>query len=814
MARRATHARGAESPADGVGLVPDAAQGEATVGVRGWTLPILAGLTWAATAASGSGEDRWLIAAGVISVAVGLVGWHRRSAAIASGALLAALCVASGLLQGAAMRSGPLSELARDRASVQVEFRVGAGRLWPATGVRDGMWRGSATLLDAKGRGERWTTQMPIEVVVSGEQARAWADVPLGSRVRTSARLAEPDAGDAAWLVLRAGRPPDVVAEPQPPWNVVGALRTGLREACSVLPGDARFLVPALVVGDTSEFPDDLRERFVTTGLTHLTAVSGANLTLMLGFLRVLAVWLGVRGQAIRVVMLGGVAGFVLLCLGEPSVLRAAAMGLVGLAALGHGGARGSGVRALAVAVLVVVLVEPPMARSIGFALSVTATAGLLLWARPFAAAMARWLPRWVADALAVPLAAQLATEPIVVGLSGQVSLVAVLANLMAGPFVGPATVLGLVATLLAPVWMPAARVAAWLAGVCAEGIAWIAKLGDGLPGAAIPWRDDAAGQIVVAAVCLLLVVVLPQVLARPVVCLLIAAGLAVTLLRVPPSPGWPDPAWQVASCDIGQGDATVIRVGPASGIVVDVGPEAELLRRCLVQLGVKTVPMVVLTHLHADHAGGVAALANKGVTMVVTSHVRTPANADRLVDATFRGVPRVFVSGGEAWRVGEVSVRVLVAPPVRSAHTQAEGESSAENDASLLLRIELPGISMMIAGDVEEGGQKSHARLGSAVKADVMLVPHHGSGRHSASYFDQVSPTVALVSSGADNDYGHPSPKTMRSALATGAQVFRTDKQGSITVARAADGRLIVTPQRACPKGSPADACALEPAR
>lgn len=792
--------------------MPDGARKLGPVGVLTWVLPALAGVTWAATAASGSGEGRWLMAAGVMSLIVGLVGWQQRSAAIVAGALLATTCVASGLLQGIA-KSGPLTELARERASVHVELRVGAGRLWPATGVREGMWRGSATLLEVTGRAQRWTSQMPVAVVASGKHARTWADAPLGARVRASVRLTEPDAGEAAWLVLRAGRPPDVVAAPQPPWNVVGALRTGLRDACSTLPGDARFLVPALVVGDTSEFPDGLRERFVTTGLTHLTAVSGANLTLMLGFLRVLAVWLGVRGNAIRVVMVGGVAGFVLLCLGEPSVLRAAAMGLVGLAALGHGGVRDSGLRALAVAVLVVVLIEPPMARSIGFALSVTATAGLLLWARPFATAMALWLPRWVAEALAVPLAAQLATEPIVVGLSGRVSLVAVLANLLAGPFVGPATVLGLVATLLAPICMPVARVAAWLAGLCAEGIAWIAKLGDGLPGAAIPWRDDAVGQIVVAAVCLLLVVLLPKVLARPALCMLITAGLAALLLRVPPSPGWPDPSWQLASCDIGQGDATVIRVGPTSGIVVDVGPDAALLRRCLDQLGVQTVPMVLLTHLHADHAGGVAALANKGVTMVVTSNVRTPVDADRLVDATFGKAQRVLVSGGEVWQLGEVTVRVLVAPQVRAAHTQAEGESSAENNASLLLRIEMQGVSMMIAGDAEEGGQKSHARLGSAVKADVMLVPHHGSGRHSASYFNEVSPTVALVSSGAGNDYGHPSPKAMRSALATGAQVFRTDKQGSITVARLPNGRLLVTPQRACPRGSPADACAMEPA-
>ena len=109
--------------------------------------------------------------------------------------------------------------------------------------------------------------------------------------------------------------------------------------------------------------------------------MSGANLTLLLGFLRVLAVGMGVRGRWLTGLLVAGVAGFVVLCLGEPSVLRAAAMGLVGLAALGRAGRGRQGLRLLGVAMLAVVLVEPPMARSLGFALSVLATFGLLRWA-------------------------------------------------------------------------------------------------------------------------------------------------------------------------------------------------------------------------------------------------------------------------------------------------------------------------------------------------------------------------------------------------------------------------------------------------
>lgn len=773
------------------------ADGAARDEVAPWVLPLLAAVTWGVTAAVGPGGVTVLACVVAVAGIAGVVAWRRRRAVLGAAAALALACAAAGALQGAAASAGPLGSLARERAVAVVELEIGAGRLWPPQGNRSGLWRGTATLTAAHARGQGWASRMPVEVVATGDDARAWADLALGARVEATARLMAPDPGEAAWLVVRPTGAPRFLAGPGPPWNVVGALRSGLRQACAVLPGDARFLVPALVVGDTSDFPDELRQTFVTSGLTHLTAVSGANLTLMLGFLRVLAVGLGVRGRAVRAIAVGGVVGFVLLCLGEPSVLRSAAMGLVGLAALGHGGGRGAGVRALAVAVLAVVLVEPPMARSVGFGLSVAATGGLLLWGRRFADALAGWLPRWLAEAVAVPLAAQLATEPIVVALAGQISVVAVLANLLAGPLVGPATVLGLLVTLAAPLWLGAAHLLAWPAGVCAEGIAWIARVAATVPGAAIPWPADALGQLVVAVGCLLLVLVLPGVLGRPAVCLLLAAGLLVSLWRVPLSPGWPDRAWAFASCDVGQGDASVIRVGPAAGVVVDTGPDARLLGRCLDQLGVTAVPLLVLTHLHADHAGGITAVANRRVAMVVTSSVRTPAPADRAVDATFRGVPRVLAAGGEQWRIGDATLTVVAAPTLTGSAVQGDGESSAENDASLLLRAEVGGLTVLLAGDAEDAAQTSHARLGDAVDADVLLVPHHGSDRHAAAFFAAVSPAVALISVGAKNDYGHPAARTVTDAAATGAHLFRTDRQGSITVARQPDGRFAVTPQR-----------------
>ena len=223
-------------------------------------------------------------------------------------------------------------------------------------------------------------------MIVGGDPAvDSWRRVLVGSTVRVSGRLETVDRGSDVAAVLRLRQGADVRAPPGPVLLLVERVRDGLRKAVAGRAAEPRALVPALVLGDTSAMTDELQQSFQATGLTHLTAVSGANLTLLLAFLLFAAKWLGVRGSWLRVVGLGGVVVFVALCRTEPSVLRAAAMGLVALAALGAGGGR-KGLRQLAVAVLLLVLVDPFLARSVGFALSVLASGGIVWWASSWVA--------------------------------------------------------------------------------------------------------------------------------------------------------------------------------------------------------------------------------------------------------------------------------------------------------------------------------------------------------------------------------------------------------------------------------------------
>src|SRR4029434_3829842 len=226
----------------------------------------------------------------------------------------------------------------------------------------------------------------------------------------------------------------------------------------------------------------ELAQDFQTTGLSHLTAVSGANLSLLLAFLLTVARWIGLRGWNLRLVGLAGVIIFVALCRTEPSVLRAAAMGLVALAALGSG-SRAAGVRNLAVASAILLLLDPFLSRSIGFTLSVLACAGIVWWPRGCTMISNRWLPLIITESITVPLAAQLATTPVIAAVSGRVSMSGLVANALAGPFVGPATVLGFAAAGASLVSGALAAVLGFGAAWSAQVIIWIATAGSQLPG-------------------------------------------------------------------------------------------------------------------------------------------------------------------------------------------------------------------------------------------------------------------------------------------------------------------------------------------
>ncbi|GAB3875624.1 ComEC/Rec2 family competence protein [Kibdelosporangium lantanae] len=629
-----------------------------------------------------------------------------------------------------------------------------------------------------------------------------WGKLLPGQEVQAEGQLAP--SGSAVAVLRVRGPPRDVTRAPV--WQrVAESTRAGLRQASGVLSDEPAGLLPALVVGDTNTLSHRVVEEFRAAGMTHLLAVSGANLAIVgvatLFLLRAARCgpWRCTIGVGIVLV------GFVVLAGPEPSVLRAAIMGGVGLLALATGRQQAA-LPALAVSVIVLVLHEPGMATNLGFVLSVLATGGLVLvgarWTRSLAE---RGVPRVLAEALAVPAAAHLVTAPVVAGMSGRVSLVAVGANLLAAPVVAPATVLGLLAALVAG---PMPWLAGFLVRLAGPELDWMVTVGRhaaAMPGATMGWPAGWWGGLLLAVLVVALVAVLRLKRTRALV-LAVACGLLVVVVPVRVlAPGWPPSGWSAVACDVGQGDAVVLATAdPGRVVLVDTGPDPGAVDGCLSRLGVSRIPLVILTHLHADHVGGLAAvLGERTVGAVAVGSARLPAWAWRQVRsaADETHVPVLWLSLGQRLDWPGLSIEVL---GPRAVDTREEGEATGTeiNNGSLVLRAATRGGRVLLTGDVELAAQADLLDSRVDLTADVLKVPHHGSRYTAPQFLDAVHPRVALVSVGAGNRYGHPSQGTISYLQGIGALVLRTDHDGDSAVV--GEGATLSVVRRGEPRGPP----------
>lgn len=569
-----------------------------------------------------------------------------------------------------------------------------------------------------------------------------------------------------------------------------------------LIPDPEGAVVVGIVLGERAALDRDLAEAFMRSGTAHLLAVSGFNMTLVAS-----AVALGWRGRlaprALALATAAALAAYALLVGPSPSVLRAGAMALV--ASLGLALGRTSfGANALCLAVALLVALEPANATSVGFQLSVAATAGLLLWQTPLAERLSR-LPSVAAEGLATTLAASLPTVPILAAAFGRISLVSPAANLIAVPLFAPLLALGMATALIGAIAEDVARPLGLAAFAVASAMRRSVELAASVPGASLDVPRGPLSAVACAAAALLLYVVwrrwrpsLPGLPTLPAIALprprkrsLVTAVVAsLVLLITLGTLGAAPQGDRLRALDVGQGDAYLVEMGGAV-ILVDGGPDPA---RLLGLIGgalppwQRRIDLLVLTHAHADHGAGLLGLIGRyeiGLAIEPRGLNEVALSAmwrQRLDDA---GVRRRAVGSGERLRVGNALVEVLSPRAERQV-----------NVPGLVLRVSHAGLSALFTGDATDDALADLLLDRGSLRAAVYVPPHHGADtRYAVGLVAAVRPRVALLSVGASNRYGHPTPATL--AALRGVATYRTDRHGTVEV-RADGSRLLVHTSKA----------------
>ncbi|MFE6920487.1 ComEC/Rec2 family competence protein [Nocardia sp. NPDC057663] len=781
-----------------------------------------------------------MLAVGAVVVAIGLwvvllwaIAHKRERWRVLAVAGLATMLLAAGFGAAGAWRehhvqSHPLREsfgrsvtvlaVVTDDAKPMRAGGFGGQRRWIVhAGLRE--FGGGASTMRAGGA---------VVVLASGDE---WADLSPGQVIRFRARVSEPNRADLTVATLNAVADPELVGT-LPWWQRLAAdVRADLVEASGrALPPAAAGLLPALVVGDTAELSDDVRDAFDIAGLQHLCVVSGANFTILLSALLALTRLLTAGPRTSAAAAAGVVILFVVLARPDPSVLRAAAMGSVTVLAL-LTGRRKQALPALGAAVIGLLGVAPQLAVSAGFALSVLATAGLILLAPSWADWLrARGWWRAPAEIVAVSAGAFVVTLPLMVALSGRVSLVAIIANALVAPVVGLITVIGAVGAVLACVWDDAA---VWVLWCARPPMWWLLSVADrtaAVPGATVTVQSGLTGGLVAAAIVVIIVAALRWSKTRR---LLAAGALGVSVVLVPVrlwQPGWPPDGWVLAMCDVGQGDGLALSVGPGAAVVIDTGPDPRPIRRCLDRLRITHIRLLVLTHPHADHIDGLSgALRGRTVDAIPTApgeirggtvdaiamatgalrggtvdgtaaaqrhspgHGTDSGGVERVVEiAKSARIPLMELHAGHVLTFGAVELAVFA--PSREVPSSVGLDEA--NDRSLVLKAHTAVGTILFTGDIETAAQ-SRVLRDNDIRADILKVPHHGSRTTTPEFLRAVRPRLALISAGTDNTFGHPHP-TITAALDTlGATIARTDRHGDVIVLGTSADLRTVTSRR-----------------
>jgi competence protein ComEC len=716
----------------------------------------------------GAGAALALIACGVLLCGVG---WAGLSQARVDGSLLGRLAPKTVTLMGT-LREDPKPGAYGWHALIDVERVAWSGT---AAAIRETAWVGANDEVPGAVRGDQIQVTGTLQVPDDPGFAQALSHRGVAVSVR-------------AFEVRRLG------PAPSPYIHLTQVVRAFVgRTIERIFPPREAGLLLGLILGDASQLDPVTTRDFQTVGLGHLLVVSGENVAMVLAPVLAFAAALKLGAVARFAMGIGVVALFVVLTGAESSVMRAGAMACLALLGVLLGKPRATGTL-LAAAVLLLLVLDPWLVHGIGFQLSVAATAGMVALATPIAERLGRFVPASVAIAAGTTLAAQLGVTPLLLFHFHEVPGVTMAANLAAFPAVSPALLLGIAASALGLVWLPLGHVVAFVATMPMRYLELVAST---LAKAPIAWiTSDGSPWVLVGGSAAFIGVALwlrtgwrPS---RRMVAL--AAAVAPLLVWQGAMGAGPPSALTVRMLDIGQGDSLLITSPGGATVLIDGGPDEELAAQLLVSYGVKRLDAVVATHPHADHIAGLPQVLARfpvGVFFEPGCPDDTELQADLHDEIEAEGIPVRTPHAGDVLTVADLTFRVL------SPDRCWQGSPSDPNNDSIVLLLDDGPDSMLFTGDAERESQQVLLDSGRLEDVDVLKMPHHGGDTSLPDLFPAVSPEVVVVSVGQPNPYGHPDPTAMAAAEATGADIWRTDEHGTLTITWDANGDPAVTPER-----------------
>lgn len=566
-----------------------------------------------------------------------------------------------------------------------------------------------------------------------------------------------------------------ILSPPRKLFHITEVIRENFRNHSNGSLSDS--LVPGLVVGDTSLQNNEFKEQMQKVGLSHLTAVSGANFVLVASFLLWLLQFMVKKLKHRLIIVLLVLFLFIFLVRPTPSVLRAAVMTLVVLIAR-YRGESSRGIASLGAAITLLILLDPFQAIDPGFALSVLATTGILLIAPIIESRLENVLKlKWLVESIAIPVSATILCLPVILLLSNQFSLATIPANIFVAPAIAPITVLGFLSAVITTFIPIIGLILFKVASYFANYIVLISGVMDKFP--SIHFNDT---RLFILIFILLLALLLQH---RQKAALVIAALLLTQIVFVTIS--WPGRDWQLANCDVGQGDAMVINLGRNSAIVVDTGPDSNAIDRCLRALSIKSIPLLILTHFHSDHVGAILGVKkNRSIGQVWISNLSQPISTYERVIKELSGIKVRSVSKGESYKFpnSDTSIEVLWPQANQLNFAQLPGDGSKINNSSISMILRTKYISLFAGGDIEPEVQELITNSGLLSDIDILKVSHHGSAYQYLPMLDILKPEVAIISVGRENTYGHPDGEFLKELDKRSIAVWRTDISGGISVA------------------------------